>query len=456
VTKQILLLATIIAALAVSAGNVFAAKETVLYRFKSGSGTNSNGLTPLAGVVFDTAGNLYGTTSSGGKGWGIVFKLTPPTAGATKWTETVLYRFAGGADGADPQGPLAIDAAGNLYGVTEQGNASTAGTVFRLSPPAVGKTTWKETVLHRFSGGPGDGAVPLAGLVLDAACNLYGTTSGGGVNHQGTAFRLAPPAPGKTVWKETILYPFTGGADGGVPVAGLIFDRAGNLYGTTYAGGPSYPGGISAAGTVFELTPPAAGQTTWTETVLYGFPQYASGDSLFNGADPRAGVVFDGAGNLYGTTEAGGLESAGTVYELSPPAAGQTAWTETVLLRFQGSQGIHDGSTPLAGVIFDLAGNLYGTTAGGGKYYEYGGGTVFKLTLPHGGVPLSETIIENFNGNGPGPAGVVLDAAGNIYGTTTGDQTSNGAGTVFELTQSSGAAGQFPATSQCAPAHLER
>jgi uncharacterized repeat protein (TIGR03803 family) len=221
-----------------------------------------------------------------------------------------------------------------------------------LLAPMAAHAGWTETVLYSFgSVGAGD---PLAGLVLDAAGNLYGTTSGVGERgDEGTVFELAPPANGKTAWTETVLYSFYLSGRGERPAGAMIFDAAGNLYGTTKLGG-KYKDGI-----VFRLAPPAKGATSWTETVLHSFTGK-------DGANPVAGLVFDSEGNLYGTTSAGGLGSCtggcGTVFRLAPPADGATAWTETVLHSFYGK----DGADPVAGVVFDANGNLYGTTEQGG------------------------------------------------------------------------------------------
>jgi uncharacterized repeat protein (TIGR03803 family) len=251
---------------------------TVLYSFNGGT----DGAQPHAGLVRDAAGNLYGTTIRGGGGsnLGTVFKLD--TTGA----ETVLYSFTGFPDGAKPRAGLVLDAAGNLYGTTYHGGASDLGTVFRLD------TTGAETVLHSFSGR--DGQNPYAGLVRDAAGNFYGTTqNGGGDFAAGTVFKL------DTTGKETVLHSFTGGSDGANPYAGLIRDAAGNFYATTFTGG------AYGFGTVFKL------DATGNETVLYSFTGGA------DGGHSRAGLIRDAAGNLYGTTGLGGAFSLGTVFKLS-------------------------------------------------------------------------------------------------------------------------------------------
>jgi uncharacterized repeat protein (TIGR03803 family) len=337
--------------------------ETVLYGFTGGA----DGDNPLAGLLRDAAGNLYGTAGGGTSGNGVVFKLSPSGA------EKVLYSFTGGGDGGKPTAGLIEDLAGNLYGTTTYGGIGCGnygcGTVFKLIRCGSEPSGYEFKVLHRFTGGA-DGGFPYASLIRDAAGNLYGTTySGGSSSLSGTVFKLSPDGT------ETILHRFTGGADGAFPQAGLIRDSAGNLYGATFAGGLEHSRcgyvGFTSCGVVFKVSP------TDGETVLYSFT--GGGD----GAGPVAGLLRDAGGNLYGTTSAGGAKSStcpysqdgscGVVFKLSPTGI------ETVLHSFTGG----DGSYPLAGLIPDLAGNLYGTTLGGGGNGPCGGvgcGVVFKLT----------------------------------------------------------------------------
>ena len=332
-----------------SCGTVFkvtaAGKERVLYRFTGGA----DGASPAAGLVIDASGNLYGTTFSGGvgscptTGCGTVFKVTP--AGV----ETVLYSFTDGNDGALPEGGLAMDKLGNLYGTTEVGIVNTFGTLFKLTPSGT------ETVLHYFAGGS-DGANPSYGnLLLAAKGNLYGATQGGGTGGGGTVFKFTATGTMK------ILHSFTGGTDGSFPAANLVMDKLGNLYGTTSLGG-----GTCGCGTVFKITPAGV------ETVLYTF----QGGSDGNG--PLLGVVLDAAGNLYGTTEFGGSTTCapytcGVVFELSPSGV------ETILHDFTLGT---DGVIPFGGLTMDKTGNFYGTTADGGtgKACTDGCGVVYKLT----------------------------------------------------------------------------
>jgi uncharacterized repeat protein (TIGR03803 family) len=417
----------------VTATAAAAQTEKVLYSFGH---ENEYGIQPAAGLVVDAAGNLFGTTQNGSVltlAGGTVFELTKMCG---HWTEKVLHHFGGGEDGASPLAGLILDAAGSLYGTTQAGGAYNSGTVFELSPTADGG--WTEKVLHSFNPDGKDGIAPLAGLVFDAKGNLYGTTVAGGSNCGqiggcGTVFQLSHSSSGGLT--EKILHDFGSRDDGVQPRAGLIFDSTGNLYGTTYHGGSSADCGSEGCGTVFELTPGAGGG--WTETILHNFD-----DTSTDGALPNAGLILDGDGNLYGTTVFGGAFTStsscqmtvgrggcGTVFELTHAAGGD--WTVSILHSFEA--GATDGSQPLAGLIFDASGNLYGTTAGGG---EIRGGTVFKLT-PAAGEVWNETLLYRF---GPSAdkgflpeAGLIFDTAGNLYGTTQSGGVYN-LGAVFEVT----------------------
>jgi hypothetical protein len=298
--------------------------------------------------------------------------IAVPAAAAPQ--ETVLYSFKGGKDGNRPDAGLIMDTSGALYGTTSEGG--TDGTVFKLTPPAAGQTVWTESVLYRFKGGR-DGKFPNGSLIMDTSGALYGTTTDGGTGcpgfECGTVFELTPPGAGEAEWTESVLYSFKGGKDGKAPLAGLIMDTSGAFYGTTEGAGIgrcSFSGG-RGCGTVFELTPPGAGETGWTESVLYHFKGGR------NGKFPSGGLIMDTSGALYGTTTFGGT-GKGTVFMLTPPGAGETEWTESVLYRFQGGQ---DGASPAAGLITDTSGALYGTTLNGGTgCRSLGGcGTVFRL-----------------------------------------------------------------------------
>ena len=315
----------------------------------------------------------------------MVYELSPVEGGS--WTQTVLYNF-NVTNGYGPKG-LAMDAAGNLYGVTVSGGLYGGGTAYELSRSEGGG--WTETVLYNFSRGGGFGGVNFS-LWRDAAGNLYGTMTEGGAYGAGMVFELSPGAGG--AWTETVLWSFGNGSDGEFPESGVIMDAAGNLYGTTLQGGTYCQG----CGTVYELSPSKGGN--WSETVLHNF----NGD---DGSESWASLILDAAGNLFGTTSQGGTYSEGTVFEVSPNDGG---WTETVLHSFP-SDG-HDGSNPMAPLILDPTGNLFGTTYGGGTN---GAGTVFELSARQGG--WSEAVLYNF-AYGYFSGGVVMDRAGDLYGTT--------------------------------------
>jgi uncharacterized repeat protein (TIGR03803 family) len=404
--------------------------EKVLYSFKD---NDLDGKHPQAGLVFNASGNLYGTTAFGGcsdpYGCGTVFELIPTASG--RWEEKVLHRFDEG-DGFIPLAGLIFDATGNLYGTTDTGGGgSNIGTVFELTPTTGGR--WEEKVLHGFDLVT-DGYHPVAGLVFDASGNLYGTTYEGPDRSSGlgTVFELTPKAGGS--WTEKILHTFTNqGKDGCQPESGLISDGLGNLYGTTATGGGIYSECRFGCGTVFEVSPKAGG--SWTEKVLYSF-----NPTRQDGYQPYATLIFDASGNLYGTTQYGGSGSCddgqgvgcGVVFELTPKTGG--GWAEKILHNFNGK----DGAYPVAGLIFDASGNLYGTTTSGGgtsSECKFGCGTVFELT-PKASGNWTEKVLHSFNPNGKGgafpEAGLIFDTAGNLYGTTYGGGA-YGYGTVFEI-----------------------
>jgi uncharacterized repeat protein (TIGR03803 family) len=409
---------TIFAASLLTAGTLAAAQRaSVLYSFHT---SGKDGYEPYAGLVFDRAGNLYGATTTGGVyNGGTVFELSPNPNGS--WTRKILHQFTlFGSGGYAPYASLVLDAAGNLYGTTAYGGSVDLGTVFELTPTQGG--SWKEKVLYSFGRFASDGAIPFSGVTFDVAGNLYGTTSRGGTecfgSGCGAVFELTPTAGGG--WKEKILYRFQlNGVDGISPLGGVILDTAGNLYGTaSQGGGPQCvgDGGGPGCGTVFKLTPNADG--TWTQTVIYAF-----GGSSSDGIYPYSALVFDKAGNLYGTTYEGGTSYQGTVFELTPQVGG--TWAEEIAHSFR------VGNAPYAGITIDAEGNLYGTTT---QSTTTTGGTVFELT-PNAQGSWSETLLHTFHGNdGSEPfAGVILDKAGNLYGTTVYGGP-NGGGTVFKIT----------------------
>jgi len=394
-----------------------ASQEQVIHAFQLGS----DGGFPTPDLLSDSAGNLYGTTAEGGNyGLGTVFKLSPQPGGG--WTEQILYAFQGGSDGDTPTSGLIADAAGNLYGETG-GGANSAGTVFELSPSG---GSWTKTTLYTFVDA-GTGIFPSGGLALNALGNLYGTTQSGGVPLDlGTVFELT--SDGRGNWTESVIHAFGTGHDGGEPVAGPIFDPQGNLFGTTLTG--------YSAGTIYELIPQPHGK--WKRLVLHRF----SGGK--DGANPSGRLILDADGNLYGTAESGGAVEnqngcdfgCGTVYELMPTGK---AWKFSVLYRFTGGE---DGKQPDGTLALDSSGLLYGTTeegGGSGCDFNYGCGTVFQLEgqLKGQRVVWSEAVLHKFlpdgvDGLNP-QGGLVPDAQGNWYGTTSGGGSFQN-GTVFELT----------------------
>jgi uncharacterized repeat protein (TIGR03803 family) len=428
-----------VALIVLSCGFAVGQQYKVLWNF----GSPNDGAQPLSNLILDRDGNLYGTTRWGGSSvfdcsfyCGTVFKLSPNGDGT--WSETILYTFCSDVinvcvDGAEPMAGLIFDAKGNLYGTTSAGGTqcliNSCGVVFELSPPSSPGASWTETVLHSFCPNSTqscpDGAEPLSGLTMDLSGNLYGTTSIGGSGHDrkngagGTVFELSHGASG---WTETVLYNFcTLGQgevcpDGTLPQAGVTFDKLGNLYGTTVGGGNYY-----GFGTLYELSPGANG---WTETVLR-----TSRQSL--AAWPLGTVSFDPLGNLYSTFSAGGQSpGVGGVFRLGPHGGG----TE---FSFDGN----NGDKPAAGVLIDAKHSaLYGTTSGGDSIGL--NGTVFKMVAPE-----QLTVLYNFCSqpncsDGAVPlASLIEDKSGNLYGTAkyggTGTNCPGGCGVVFEIVQSS-------------------
>jgi uncharacterized repeat protein (TIGR03803 family) len=391
-------------------------------------GGAGDGVNPHAGQVFDAQGNLYGVTDEGPAGpdcfdygCGVVYQLKPNSNGG--WTETVIHAFNGN-DGAFPSSSPVFDPQGSLYGSTycDADYCYHAGFVYELAPNPDG--TWTESVLHKFSA-PWDGGEPQE-LVLNNAGDLYGDAYSGGLNNTGTVFSLNRASG----WQERLLHSFgqLNGSDGTNPTGASALDADGNFYGTTQAGG-AYNSGV-----VFKLTKMAG--LFWQETLLYEFTGHADGNF------PN-GVIFGPDGSLYGTTQAGGYlgtgvcgfsRGCGTVFKLTSNPDG--TWTETVLYAFQGAA---DGSTPLREITFDKAGNLYGTTSGGGGRSSacsiYGCGTVFEL-IPSSEGQWTKKTLHSFTGgsDGWGPfSTLVVDNAGSIYGTTELGGLYNG-GVAWEIT----------------------
>lgn len=406
---------TIMVLVAVTFTTLFSSGQTFTNIYNFGSNA-ADGVDPQPGVVFDKTGNLYGVASVGGASGanGMVFELTPPGIDGAFWIETIIHQFSGKPDGAVSEGRLVVTTSGALFGTTWAGGTQNLGSIFEAIPPATAGGLWRQKVLYSFGQAPGDGVNPNAAL-LPAKPGFYGVTSGGGINGKGTVFQLSPPASAGDPWTEKVLYSFKSTNDAAFPSSELVMDKSGNLYGTTTLGGtnsdgavyrlspPVKPGdswtetvlyafsgpdgslpagrlqlnadgslygttaggGALGSGTVFQLTPPAQGGGSWTETVLYSF----SGGSA-DGGSPSAGVIADKHGHLYGTAQHGGA-GGGVVFRLDPPSNGSASWAETILHSFSGP----DGFTPSSTLALHN-GRLYGTTTQGGVF---GTGTVFEL-----------------------------------------------------------------------------
>lgn len=417
-TRSILL--ALAALTLVLAGAAQAQKFSALYEFEG----TSNGETPWSSLNFDGAGNLYGTARygglnncSGGLGCGVVYQLSPPASGSGPWTQTVVHAFANGSDGATPFAGLVADSSGNLYGAAFYGGDFTGsnctndgcGVIFEFSP--AGEGVWTETVLYTFTGAQ-DGGYPFGTLIRDSAGNLYGTTvAGGHINSAnctpGGCGVVFELSPSGGGWHETVLYAFSGDHDGAQPYSGLTFDKTGNLYGTTSVAGSTDCG----CGTVFELSPVSG---SWKLATLHMFTQ-------LNGNTPQGPVTLDAAGNIYGTTVDGGPaeqcdDGCGVVFELSP---GATAWTETKLRVFTQSGPF----SPSGSLVFDSEGNLYGTVQDSG---------IYKLSLDAGVWKQAGYFSPKVaNGNTP-IGGLIIDSSGALYGTFAYGGTTN-SGVAFKL-----------------------
>lgn len=390
----------VFAVVALMTGAAWAVGYKRVYSFSGGV----DGRDPATHLTFDSAGNAYGTTAGGGEfDFGAIFKLTPS---GDSWVQTVIYSFAGGNDGLDPHAGVTIGPDGSLYGTAVAGgNAGICagdgcGVVYKL---ALVGDQWFQSTIYNFKGDK-DGGGPGSRVIFDAAGNLFGTTPNGGTHSAGTIFMLTP-TPNET-WHKKILHNFSGGKDGATGSMGdLLLDADGNIFGVTEQGG------ANGLGTIYKLWRTPSGR--WTLTTLYAFK------GMPDGANPYGGLIWDRAGNLYGTTYFGGVAGMGTAYQLAPGPNGK--WQENVLYSFLGDT---DGSLPTATLVFDGAGNLFGTTSAGGRP-SCDCGTVFKLTLGNGG--WKENIVHFFGKNFDGYApnyGLTFDAAGNLYGATPSGGTS--------------------------------
>lgn len=406
-------------ALTVLIGCVSAAGQTFTTLYNFGSNPK-DGADPLAGVVFDNAGNLVGAAAiGGGPGRGTIFQLSPRATTGVSWTETTLKRFHRNPDGAFPECRLIVTSTGELVGTTFGGGTNDEGMAFALVPPTVPGAPWKRQVLYNFGHFAGDAFNPNAGLLANGPV-YYGVGSGG-TNFSGAVFQLTPPARRGKPWTETILYSFAErfSGDAAIPSSELIMDNQGNLYGTALLGG------ANDVGAVYELSPPVVAGGPWTEKVLFSF-------SGTDGSSPFGRLLLDANGTLYGTASGGGAGEAGAVFQLAPPAAPGDPWTETVLYGFSGGA---DGSSPEGGVVMNNQGRIFGTAEHGGDGGpKISGGVVFALDPPtQPGGTWTETVLYAFGGpDGFAPASLLTLKNGRLYGTTT-QGGSFGTGTVFVL-----------------------
>jgi len=408
----------------------------------------TDGYDPQSALVRDASGNLYGVTREGGdENWGTVFELK--RKGNGRYDYVRLYTFDHDTEGFWPDGPLILDTKGNLYGALSEGVNGQCGSVFELMRPRQGGS-WALNRIHTFCADPGAGIFPNGGLTYagqsagaayDGASALYGTTQRGGDGDGGVVFALSRQGHR---WNETVLYSFCtkGGSpcpDGDWPFVGVTLDEAGNLYGATYSGGVVATHFKFGAGVVFELSP--AGGDAWTETVLHTF---CTAEKCADGSAPRGKLVLDATGNLFGTTESGGRPchadkgyGCGTVYKVVPAGEGSQ---QSVVYAFCQKKDCKDGDTPGAGLMLDAAGDLFGTTYFGGANLgtdQFGlrAGTVFRISGSTYHVVYSFCALANCaDGENP-DASVIADPSGVLYGTTESGGE-NGAflvGTAFQL-----------------------
>jgi hypothetical protein len=452
--SRLLIFCALILALATTAAAQL--KEQLLYSFQG----YPDGAIPVGSIVFDKQGNLYGATLSGGLrscsgpggGCGTVYELSPPAKKGDPWTETQVHLFQGRAlgDGSDPAGGLIMDAAGNLYGTTEYdgsgncillGGVVGCGTVYELSPPVQPGGAWTEIVLYNFQGG-NDGYIPTGDLVFDKVGNLYGVTlfgGGRGTNcgdslypNCGTVFELSPPQTNGGAWTEKVLYSFAGlqpqsiAGDGGEPNGGLVFDDAGNIYGTTSYGGINLSNCVGGCGATFELIPPKQKDGVWTEKVLYRFQGIPN-----DGARPNGDLILSN-GSLYGTTLGGGNAEVGIFYSLE--RNGGRDWVKTTLYTFLGDP---SPNNPESGLTTTKDGDVLGTANSGGANFA---GAIFRLMPPKVGGKWGLVDLYDFDRPpaAAGPIGRLVSGGGdNFYGITevggTGQACNAGCGTVYEV-----------------------
>lgn len=399
--------------------NIIACAQTynVLWDFGGSFGAGPEGQ-----IAEDVSGNLYGTTSWwGGEGdCGTVWELSPPVVAGAAWTEISLHIFACTSNGYYPLGGITIDKLGNLYGTTSQGVLS-GGTVFKMKPPTTPGGAWSFTNIHVFASASGDGSVSASPVTLDSAGNVFGTTSGGGTykgqNAGGIAFKLTPGVGG---YKETILWNFGGPGDASYILSGLRSDANGNWYGT------SYYGGAYGYGSVFELSPPTGGGTAWTESVIYSF----TGINSSVGEYPQGSLMIDSHGTLFGVAGGYGGTCCGAVFQMKPATGG--GWTTKAVYTFTKTT---DGYEPI-GLTMDAQGqNLYGVTMT--TTAQNGNGVVFKLAQPtESGGPWTYSVLHDFTTTGERylKSPPLVDASGNVFGATFTGGTVEGEGVAYEIT----------------------
>jgi hypothetical protein len=416
-----------------SSGASPASKEKVIYSFTGGA----DGGAPLSDLTIDSAGNLYGTASQGGTGTacgsggcGTVFELKRSQDG---WKEQVLYSFTGSDDGIRPEAGLVFDNAGNLYGTTLGGGTGYGGVVFKLTPNSHGG--WTESIIYAFTSSGSAGTTPQADLVFDARGNLYGTTSQGASGGRscndvgcGAVFELTPQSDG--TWTEATLHVFTGVPDGATPISGVVLDSAGSVYGATWMGGTGPCSshtllGAQGCGAIYKLT---CSGSSWTETILYNFVR-GGGFGVY----PSGQLFLDSSNHLLGVTQAGG-DGVGTVYELQDTR--KRGWQQREVHMFHD---FPDGVGPVGGLVADTEGNLFGATLNGGASTD-ASGAVFQAYRSENGwrERILHSFTGSPDGAIPA-AGLVFDSHGHLYGTTqyggTGTACRLGCGTVYEITR---------------------
>lgn len=405
------LVGKILATVAVSAmlaGGAWAASNGKLVYSFNGLGDGGD---PATGLTFDADGNAYGTTVKGGfYGFGTVFELVRLPGGG--FQESVLYDFSGGFDGKNPYGGVSFDGNGNLFGTTVAGGVGGfctgdgCGVVFELTNNG---GTWTEIPVYNFTGGD-DGFGPGGGVVFDPAGNLYGTTPDGGKFSAGVVYELSKQG---SSWQLTVIHAFTGGNDGAVGSLGsLLLDGSGNLYGV------SELGGVNGAGTIFRASPLGGGK--WKFTTIYGFK------GMPDAGFPYGGLITDGKNNLYGTTYYGGANGSGTVFKFDG-----TKRKESVLHSF--AEGA-DGGFPTSTLVFDATGNMYGTTSMGG-FPPCDCGTVFELSPVRGQDTWTETVLHAFREKPDGGYpyyGLSADFTGKLFSTTASGGSSE-SGIIFSF-----------------------